>query len=55
MLNLVSKGGEFQCECGDSALDLIERLVDARELLRRLESLWLTVQTCVLQFDGQHY
>ena len=40
------------CECDDSALDVIEGLMDANELLRELEGLWLTVQTCVLRLMG---
>ena len=39
-------------ECGDSALDVVEGLMDASELLRELGSLWLTVQTYLLQLMG---
>ena len=49
---LVSKGSEIWCECDNSALDLIESLVSARELLKRLEHLRLTVQTYLLQLMG---
>ena len=52
MSNLVSNNGEKICECGDSALDVIEGLMDASELLRGLRHLELTVQTCLLQLMG---